>query len=151
MTSGPSSEAPQTVVYMLNEALANERAVERRLADIGMQNERLGTHLNEVKAIVQSQRELPPQVLLQRPVILIDAFDGRPLPFHLDFIDSLEALVAVFMIRFRDKGATALDRIHQHDFCTYEHSKQRLINTRAPWSKVFKVSRKEPSMLGNFY
>jgi hypothetical protein len=124
---------------MLNEALANERVVERRLADIGTQNERLHTHLNEVKAVVQSQREVPPQVLLQRPVILIDAFDGKPLPFHLDFIDSLEAFVAVFMIRFRDKGAVALDRIHRRSFVMYEHAKQKMIDMHAPWSKVLKV------------
>ncbi len=37
---------------------------------------------------------IPQQVLLQQPVILLDAF-GKIAPLHLDFIDSLDCFTAV--------------------------------------------------------
>jgi hypothetical protein len=125
---------------MLERALENEEAAKSQLEEIDKHNKRLETHLIEVRMMVQAQQELPSQVLLRRPVILIDAFEENRFPFHLEFINSFEALFAVFMVRFKDKGAFAVDRLRRRMFVMYEQSKQKQIDMAGPWSKAFKVS-----------
>jgi hypothetical protein len=92
-----------------------------------------------LKTAVHLQREIPAQVMLRRPVILIDAFEENRLPFHLEFINSFEALLAVFMVRFMDRGENAIDRICCRLFDMYESSRQRRIDVAGLWAKAFLV------------
>ncbi|CAO2652624.1 Nn.00g009070.m01.CDS01 [Neocucurbitaria sp. VM-36] len=148
LQQGLSPDEQRTMFRMLEEALAERRSFEHRIELLSMQNRNqvellttqnrvLETHLIELKAAVQEQREIPPQVLLRRPVILIDAFEENRLPFHLEFINSFEALFAVFMIRFKDKGEGAIDRIRRQLFDMFEQSKQRRVNLSGPWANAF--------------
>ena len=139
MYRGLSPDEQHAMFPMLEEALAERKTLESQMAMLAMQNRTLETHLIELKAAVQQQKEIPAQVLLRRPVILIDAFEENRLPFHLEFINSFEALFAVFMIRFRDKGELAIDRIRRQLFDMFETSKQKRIDLNGPWAKAFLV------------
>jgi hypothetical protein len=103
------------------------------------QNKTLEIHLLELKTAVQQQREIPAQVMLRRPVILIDAFEENRLPFHLEFINSFEALFAVSMVRFKDKGEGAPDKIRRQWFDMVETSKQRRFSLNGPWANAFRI------------
>ncbi|KAH7071604.1 hypothetical protein FB567DRAFT_206842 [Paraphoma chrysanthemicola] len=144
LQDGLSPEQQRTMFCLLKESFANQEEMKRQLEDVLKQNKNLEVHLIEVKTMVQMQEELPPQVLLRRPVVLIDAFEGNRLPFHLEFINCFEALFSVLSIRFNDKGDAATQKIQQQMFVLYEHSKQKQINTAGPWLKAFKVSIPTP-------
>lgn len=45
--------------------------------------------LRNIDVIIRVNQEVSPQVLLSKPVVLLDA-RGRYAPFHLEFIDSAE-------------------------------------------------------------
>ena len=47
------------------------------------QNKELMRNLQQVNQMLRTQMSIPPQILLQPPVILLDAFD-KIAPFHLD-------------------------------------------------------------------
>jgi len=53
--------------------------------------------LNTVSAHLQLQKDIPPQVLLQQPVVFKDALD-RITPVHLEFIDSAEVRINMMSI-----------------------------------------------------
>ena len=50
--------------------------------------------IQELTTMLRDSQEIPPQVFLSTPVVLLDAC-GRIAPFHLEFIDS--AKVSVFL------------------------------------------------------
>jgi hypothetical protein len=91
--------------------------------------------LLEIKAMMETQNPIPAQVLLQKPFILNDA-RGRIMPFHLEFIDSPEALIAVMMLKFKDLGH---EKIARDEFLLYDSARGTVIDLRAPWQLVFKV------------
>lgn len=90
-----------------------------------------------VQQVAQFQQQLPAQVLLQKPVVLLDAC-GRAAPFHLDFIDSKEAFLAVLKIRFEQCGVTpqGIGKIDRFEFILRD--RRRDISLNAPWQTVFK-------------
>ena len=62
--------------------------------------------LGEIQALttkLRDSQEIPPQVFLSTPVVLLDAC-GRIAPFHLEFIDSAEVSVFLFFffLHFQD-------------------------------------------------
>jgi hypothetical protein len=128
------------MLRLLEQALANGEAMEQRIDNLVTQNRTLEAHLVEVKKILQVQQELPSQILLRRPIILIDAFEESRLPFHLEFIDSFEALSAVLLVRFKHKGEDAIFRIREQLFVLYEHSRQKQIDMSGSCSNAFKVA-----------
>jgi hypothetical protein len=91
--------------------------------------------LEQIKGMLELQASLPAQVLLQDPVILNDA-RGRIAPFHLDFIDSAEAFMAVLRVRFQDLGILKIER---EEFRLDDAARDKKINLKAPWARVFKV------------
>lgn len=64
--------------------------------------------------------------------IPIDAFRENRLPFHHDDINSFNALLAVFLVRVKDKGKGALDRMRFQLFNMYKSSRQKRIDLRCP-------------------
>lgn len=127
------------MLCLLEASLANQEAMKQQLEDALKEKKDLQVHLTEIKTMIQVQQELPSQVLLRRPVVLIDAFEGNRLPFHLEFINCFEALFSVLSIRFNDKGDPAIQRIRRQMFILYEHSKQRQVDMAGQWSNAFKV------------
>lgn len=103
MLSGLSPDLQHTMFRLLKESLADQAAMKQRMENLVSQNRTLEVHFVEVKSVLQVQQEIPAQVLLNRPVVLIDAFEGNRLPFHLESIDSFAALYAVFMVKSKDR------------------------------------------------
>ena len=102
------------------------------------QNMELMRNVQDLHRMLQMQMTIPPQVLLQQPVILLDAF-GKVAPFHLDFIDSLESFTAVLKIRFRKAGVKqpGLAKVDNREYTIQETRKRRAIDVEKPWSEVF--------------
>jgi hypothetical protein len=109
--------------------------LEQQLADIREDNKILQNSLREIKCSLQIS--MPPQVLLQHPVILHDAL-GQIAPVHLDFIDSPEAFLAVLEIRFRYRGSR---KIRCREFDLRDAARQNQIDLQRPWKRVFMVCR----------
>ncbi|KAI4256657.1 MAG: hypothetical protein L6R42_006093, partial [Xanthoria sp. 1 TBL-2021] len=87
------------------------------------------------------QLELPPQVVLQKPVTLLDAC-GQVSAFHLDFINCPEAFLAVLKIRFRQHGVEqrGLQMLDDSQF-VLEDRRGKLDLTR-PWTQILRPSQK---------
>ena len=75
--------------------------------------------LQELKTMLRNSQEIPPQVLLSTPVVLLDAC-GRIAPFHLEFIDSAEVSVFIFSISI----AGIVDNVSAGASCGIEDSLQ---------------------------
>lgn len=124
---------------LLQEALADKELLQRRLDELIAQQKSLKIHLIEVKKIVQVQQVMPSQMMLRHPVVLIDAFEGNRLPFHLEFIQSFEALFAVLMVIFKDRGPQAVSRVRRQLFDMHEVSRQKRIDFGGLWNNAFMV------------
>lgn len=61
--------------------------------DITRNQQQMLAKLQDIHTIIRVDKEIPTQVLLSKPVILLDAC-GRSAPFHLEFIDSAEVRVS---------------------------------------------------------
>ncbi|KAI2179943.1 hypothetical protein LOZ41_006009, partial [Ophidiomyces ophidiicola] len=103
------------------------------------QNHQLQRRLDDVRQLLHLQGAIPPQVILQRPVILLDAF-GKVAPFHLDFIDSLDAFVAVLKIRSEQAGVQdgGLQKLDKKEFCIRDTPRRRNLDLSRPWATVFR-------------
>ena len=89
--------------------------------------------------------EIPGQVERQRPVYLIDAL-GRTSPFHLEFIRSPEALLAVLAINFEKFGAAS--KIRNREFVIEDSLSKKHINLNLDWDLCFLPGQQvEMSML----
>ncbi|KAL8982166.1 MAG: hypothetical protein Q9177_005356 [Variospora cf. flavescens] len=110
----------------------------RRLASA---NEHMTYELQQMRGAVQLQLELPPQVLLQKPVTLLDAC-GKVSAFHLDFIDCAEAFLAVMRIRFQQYGVDrrGIRMLDESQFVLENHSGR--VDLSKPWLQVLKPSQK---------
>jgi hypothetical protein len=128
-------EEQHAMFRLLQDSFKQKDRLEQQIKDLMAQNNSLETHILEIKAAVKIQNEVPPQILLQRPVVLNDAL-GRIAPFHLEFISSVEALLAVLKIRFKNVG---LKKISLLEFELRERRQQKRIILQAPWETVFMV------------
>ena len=100
-------------------------------------HQRLLSEVANLRQILQLEREVPSQVPLQKPVILHDAC-GRVAPFHLDFINSTEAFLAVLKVRFRQYGVSSqgLQKLDRSEFLLRD--RQRILSLNLPWERLFK-------------
>ena len=103
------------------------------------QNKQLLHSIEDLRSMLQAQSAVPPQVLLQQPVILLDPF-GKIAPFHMDFIDSSECFMAVLKARFRRNGVTpaGLSKLENGDFLIQDTQRRRAINLNKNWTAVFR-------------
>ena len=81
-------------------------------------------HIIEVKALIRMQEEVPQRVLYGTMIRLIDPFEANWLPVPLDTIDSFEALLALFGVRFKHKGKAALNMLRGNNSDMYDHRSQ---------------------------
>ena len=72
---------------------------------------------------------LPPQVLLQKPVMFLDALD-RLAPIHLEWINSYEAFLAVLKVRFKHVG---LKMVENGEFALQATKTKRDVDLNRPW------------------
>ena len=103
------------------------------------QNKQLLHSIEDLRSMLQTQSAVPPQVLLQQPVILLDPF-GKLAPFHMDFIDSSECFMAVLKARFRRNGVTraGLSKLENGDFLIQDTQRRRAIDLNKNWTAVFR-------------
>ena len=89
-----------------------------------------------MKEIEQLRCAISPQILFQKPVVLLDAC-GRIAPFHLEFITSTEAFISVLKARFKQCGITAngLSKLDRLEFAVC--NRQRYLSLTRPWETVF--------------
>lgn len=103
------------------------------------QNKQLLHSIEDMRTMLRTQTAVPPQVLLQQPVILLDPF-GKIAPFHLDFIDSLECFMAVLKARFGKAGATpaGTSKLINGDFVIQDTQRRQPIDLSKNWTSVFR-------------
>ncbi|KAH0557146.1 hypothetical protein GP486_005062 [Trichoglossum hirsutum] len=94
--------------------------------------------INSITQFRSSLEWIPPQVIFQRPVEFLDAC-GRLAPFHLEFINSSEAFLAILKVRFKHAG---LRKIEKQEFTLQETGSKRQLDLSAPWDSVFLPGQK---------
>jgi len=85
------------------------------------------------------QTHIPVQIDRQQPIYFEDAH-GRLAPFHIEFINSLEAFQAVMEVRFRH--VPGLKKVQGNRYIIKDSNSKRKLNLRAPWESVFLPGRK---------
>lgn len=122
-------------------AMMNGLSIEQRQFFMIMiqQNKQLMQGIEDMRTMLQLQAKVPPQVMLQQPVILLDPF-GKTAPFHLEFIDSSECFMAVLKARFSNAGVTpaGLSKLDNHDFLIQDSRRRRPIDLKKNWASLFR-------------
>jgi hypothetical protein len=90
-------------------------------------------HIQTRNTLRKIQETLPPQVLLQKPIMFLDALD-RIAPIHLEWINSYEAFLAVLKVRFKHIG---LQMIENGRFALQASKTKRDVDLRKPWEACF--------------
>jgi hypothetical protein len=78
---------------------------------------------------------IPGQVQRQQPVYLIDALNKES-PFHLEFVRSAEALLAVLKVNLKESGCGP-GMIDRGEFVIEELGTQNTIDVTGPWDSCF--------------
>lgn len=102
------------------------------------QNEDLMQTVQDMRRIMQIQMVVPPQIMLQQPVVLLDPF-GRLAPFHLEFVDSPECFMAVMKARFAHAGVkpAGLAKLDKHEFLLEDTRRKRPVDMTRRWETVW--------------
>jgi hypothetical protein len=110
----------------------------QRLTDA---NDRLSLDIRQMHTTIKLQLSIPPQVLLSKPVTLLDAC-GKVSAFHLDFINCIEAFVAVLKIRFEQEGVnqTGIKMLDQSEFILKDH--RGTLELSQPWNRLLRPNQK---------
>ncbi len=103
------------------------------------QNKQLMLTLQDMRSMLPTQTAVPPQILLQQPVVLLDPF-GKVAPFHLEFIDSPECFMAVLRARARNAGVSpdGLAKLDNHEFAIEDTRRKRPVDLTKTWDRVFR-------------
>jgi hypothetical protein len=133
---GVEYEQVDNMNYMLQDISLQQR---ESFGALRQQYDRSVQAFEQVRSMLQVQQEVPPQIMLQQPVILLDAC-GRIAPFHLEFINSLEAFVAVMLIRFKEAGISqeGLQKLANLEFTLRDTRRKRPIDLTKPWCSTLK-------------
>jgi hypothetical protein len=133
---GVEYEQVDHMSYMLQDLSLQQR---ESFDALRQQYDRSVQAFEQVRSMLQVQQEVPPRIMLQQPVILLDAC-GRIAPFHLEFIDSLEAFVAVMLIRFKQAGISqeGLQKLVNLEFTLRDTRRKRPIDLTKPWCSILK-------------
>jgi len=113
------------------------RQMIQKIEQLADSNQVLVQQVVQYQNTLQFQQQIPAQVLLQRPVVLLDAC-GMAAPFHLDFINSKKVFLAVLKIRFEQYGVTpkGIKKIDRSEFILRDLRKD--ISLDGPWQTMFK-------------
>ncbi|KAM0801690.1 hypothetical protein BDR22DRAFT_156623 [Usnea florida] len=106
------------------------------LAIIENQQQLMG-QLRDIELMIRVNQDVPPQVLLSKPVVLLDAC-GRYTPFHLELIDTAEFFIEVLKIRFKDIG---LHKIEAREFSLEDSKSKCGLQLAKPWTVIMRPGR----------
>ncbi|KAE9377316.1 hypothetical protein N431DRAFT_436561 [Stipitochalara longipes BDJ] len=98
----------------------------------------LRTNVEIFQAVLQIQQmvtKIPSQVERQQPVYMIDAL-GTHSPFHLEFVRSAEALLAVLKVNF-GKNSNGAELIERGEFAIEDAITRRDIDLSTDWERCF--------------
>ncbi|KAJ4186645.1 hypothetical protein NW759_016934 [Fusarium solani] len=99
----------------------------------------LRTNIQIFHAVLDLQawiRQIPGQVQHQQPVLFLDAL-GRRQQFHLDFIQSADALRAVLRDNFKRAGV-GVRKIDRGEFVLYDRFRHADIDLSQAWERCFR-------------
>ena len=102
------------------------------------QNEELMQTVQDMRRMMQMQMVVPPQVMLQQPIILLDPF-GRFAPFHLEFVDSPECFITVMKARFSHAGVkpAGLAKLDNREFLLEDSQRKKPVDLTRRWERVW--------------
>jgi hypothetical protein len=86
-----------------------------------------------------SMHQLPSQINRQQPIYFEDAH-GRLAPFHIEFINSLEAFQAVMEVRFRH--VPGLKKFQRNEYVLQESNGKKKLDLQIPWDSIFLPGRR---------
>ena len=98
----------------------------------------LQNNLQIYDLVLKMQSALPAQVDRQQPVYFLDAF-GYLSPMHLEFVNSLEAFLAVLEVRHKHAG---LRKIQRGEYALEDRGSRRGIDLQRPWHACFMPGQK---------
>ena len=103
---------------------------------IMQQNNELMQTVRDMRHLLLTQRAMPPQILLQPPVRLLDPF-GKVAPFHLEFVESSECFMAVLKARFAHAGVktASLLKLDKHEFIIENTRTQKPVDLEKRWNR----------------
>ena len=106
---------------------------------IFQQNQELLHSVQDLRTMLATQRMIAPQILLQQPIVLLDPL-GKVVPFHLEFIDSLDCFVAVLRSRFAKAGisASGLVKLTNEEYSIEDTERKKPIDVSRDWSSAFR-------------
>jgi hypothetical protein len=136
ISRGVEYEQVDQMSYMLQDLSLQQR---QSFDALQQQYDRSAQTIEQVHSMLQVQKAIPPQIMLQKPVILLDAC-GRLAPFHLEFVNSLDAFVAVMLVRFKQAGISqgGLQKLANLEFTLRDTTRKRPIDLTKPWCSVLK-------------
>ena len=88
--------------------------------------------------IQQILTTIPGQIERQQPVYLTDLW-GRVAPFHLEFIQSAEALFSVLSVNFKEIGYASVKVMNKQ--CIF-YTRDACLDLRFPWENMFKPGKR---------
>ncbi|KAF2491804.1 hypothetical protein BU16DRAFT_594919 [Lophium mytilinum] len=103
----------------------------------------LRVNIQVFQAVMDIQRfitRIPPQVDRQQPVYFMDAF-GRYSPFHLEFVRSAKALIAVLRANCETHNTNPL-KIDLGEFVIVDSGTQKVIDLNRNWDECFFPSQR---------
>ena len=105
------------------------------------ENASMARELRELSTMMKTQQSIPPQVLLTKPVTLLDAC-GKISAFHLDFINSADAFIAVMKVRFKHEGVThtGIKMVEDTQFVLNDY--RGSLPMSKPWNQIMKPNQK---------
>ncbi|EAQ84488.1 hypothetical protein CHGG_08502 [Chaetomium globosum CBS 148.51] len=77
--------------------------------------------------------QVPSQINRQQPVYMIDAF-GKESPFHLEFVRSAEAFMAILKVNFKSNGSQKIER---GEFVIEDDGTKRDVDLTSDWGTCF--------------
>lgn len=100
-------------------------------------NIRIFVLIHDIHALVF---RIPGQVQRQQPIYFLDPFN-REMPFHLEFIRSKEALLAVLKVNLKDTGCGPA-MIDRGQFAIEDRSTKESVNLHDSWDLCFYPGQK---------
>ena len=139
LTSQQKQISEAIVISHKHLVIVNERmlATNERAKD---SHHHLAAELHQALKIIHNHSFVPPEVLLQKPVTLVDDCE-EPAAFHLDCISSYEAFRATLRTKLRqggiyDRGIKMLDA---SKFVLEDY--KGVIDLSTPWEKMFRPNQ----------
>ncbi|KAF2993058.1 hypothetical protein E8E13_000092 [Curvularia kusanoi] len=126
-----------TIASGVAQSVQHGKALLETSAQILQTNLRVFQMVNDIQLIML---KIPGQVERQQPVYLIDPFD-KECPFHLEFIRSPEALLAVLKANLKDTGCGPA-MIDRGEFVIEELGTQNSIDLKGSWDTCFYPGQK---------